>query len=101
MNELPIQDCGHVQQMAGICQYHGCGKELCPLCIDHCDRCGTILCRAHQVRVDAGRRLYCQEHAQSFRITNLGRGVARGLVSACSIRNTRPDDPSLIEKLRR
>jgi hypothetical protein len=58
-----LQDCGHAREFAGVCQFEGCAKRLCPACIEQCSRCGVVLCSDHQVLLDGGTRVFCGDHA--------------------------------------
>jgi len=59
-----LQDCGHVAPFAGVCQYDGCGKRLCPACLASCETCGRVLCPAHQTWLDSGQRAFCPADTQ-------------------------------------
>lgn len=61
-----LLDCGHVGVLAGVCQHHRCATLLCPDCIATCEACGTVLCRSHQVWMDAGRRVFCPDDMRGY-----------------------------------
>lgn len=61
-----MQDCGHVAAFAGVCQYQGCAKRLCPDCLTSCEACGAVLCGGHQVWLDTGRRVFCKDDARRY-----------------------------------
>ncbi|AGB36914.1 hypothetical protein [Natronococcus occultus] len=77
--EPQLRDCGHVGQMAGICQYNGCAKQLCPYCLQQCETCGRILCPAHQYWRDGGRRVLCEPHNRAYLIRTVVRYVLPGI----------------------
>lgn len=63
-NVQDLQDCGHVGDLAGVCQYNQCGKTLCRDCTRSCPACGKVLCRTHQVAV--AEAIFCPADAQSY-----------------------------------
>lgn len=60
-----ILDCGHVGQLAGICQYQGCAAELCNDCLVSCATCDKNLCPDHQVWLDGNQRVFCADDSRA------------------------------------
>ncbi|QLG61948.1 hypothetical protein [Halorarum salinum] len=74
-----LHDCGHVGQLAGVCQYaapneQGCANKICEQCIGTCDICRAVLCPHHAVRLEDGTQVYCSDHVNGY--------IARTLLSA-------------------
>ncbi|EMA39166.1 hypothetical protein [Halobiforma nitratireducens] len=80
--EHQLRDCGHVGQLAGICQYLGCANEVCPHCLRFCETCGATLCPAHQAWLDGHTRVFCKDHARKYLIAKIIRRIIPGLGTA-------------------
>lgn len=53
--------CGHVSTPAGVCQYDGCGTQMCVDCEVRCEACFRLLCPQHRVEL-SGDHLFCPDH---------------------------------------
>ena len=78
-DETQLLPCGHVGQLAGICQYDECAKQLCPQCIALCEACNTLLCPSHQKQVDGQTRVFCPDHTVDYAVKKLLKTIKRTL----------------------
>lgn len=60
MSVRDLQDCGHVGDLGGVCQFAGCAKQLCQRCVQDCATCGITLCPDDQVWLDDGQQVFCE-----------------------------------------
>lgn len=61
MSASDLQDCGHVGDWAGVCQFQGCAKQLCTKCVQDCAACGITICDEHQEWLDGGTQVFCPD----------------------------------------
>lgn len=62
MSVADLKDCAHAdEELAGVCQWQGCAKQLCTECLKDCARCGISLCKEHQHWLDDGQTPFCKE----------------------------------------
>ena len=59
--ENRLLPCGHVGTPAGVCQYDGCGTEMCTDCETRCNSCFRLLCPEHQFELSGGH-VFCADH---------------------------------------
>ena len=64
-------DCGHVNTIAGICQYEGCANKICERCEKSCNTCRRVLCSAHQKRAPGTSDAYCEDHIRNYLMRRL------------------------------
>jgi hypothetical protein len=60
-DDTQLLPCGHVGTPAGVCQYSGCGTEMCTSCDTRCESCLRLLCPEHQIQLNGGHTL-CPDH---------------------------------------
>lgn len=61
MSASNLKDCGHVGDLGGVCQFQGCGKQLCTECVEDCAVCGITVCPDDQVWLDGGQQVFCED----------------------------------------
>lgn len=78
LEDSQLLPCGHVGQLAGVCQYDGCGTEMCADCEARCKNCRRLLCPEHVVELSGGHTC-CPDHVSGYVAKKLLKTVARKL----------------------